>query len=190
VVVLSGVVLDRDTPALNRLTALARWGIGGRVSTGRQWVSWLHIDDFLAIIDRVIADPTLTGVVHATSPKPVRNTDLMRELRHAVHRPPAPPTPAWLVKLGAIVLRTDPALALTGRLAIPAKLTAAGHRFQYPKLPGALTDLLEVRPDSGRPQNAGRREIRIEGTIVEGWQSRRPGGTLCAARLGDRILIT
>jgi len=138
----AAAVLDRATPALDRLTAIARWGLGGRISTGQQWVSWLHIDDFLAIVDRVIADPDLIGIVHATSPNPVRNSALMRELRHAVHRPPAPPTPAWLVKLGAVVLRTDPALALTGRRAIPAKLNAVGHQFRYPDLPDALTELL------------------------------------------------
>lgn len=141
VVLRTGVVFDRNTPALDRLTALARWGIGGRISSGKQWISWLHIDDFLAIVDRVIADTTLTGVVHATSPNPVRNAELMRELRHAVRRPPAPPTPAWLVKLGAVALRTDPALALTGRRAIPARLTGAGFRFQYPEIRKALTSL-------------------------------------------------
>ncbi|MDQ1465154.1 MAG: uncharacterized protein QOC73_2095 [Actinomycetota bacterium] len=138
VILRAGVVLDRDTPAYSRLSAIARWGVAGRIGTGQQWISWLHIDDFLAITDRVIADASLTGVVHATSPNPVRNTDLMRELRHAAHRPPAPPTPGWLVKLGAVALRTDPALALTGRRAVPAKLSAAGYQFRYPDLHEAL----------------------------------------------------
>jgi uncharacterized protein (TIGR01777 family) len=138
VILRAGVVFDRNTPAYNRLTAIARWGVAGRIGTGQQWISWLHIDDFLAITDRVIADGSLTGVVHATSPNPVRNTDLMRELRHAAHRPPAPPTPGWLAKLGAVALRTDPALALTGRRAVPAKLSAAGYQFHYPDLHEAL----------------------------------------------------
>ena len=142
VILRTGVVLDRNTPALDRLAAVARWGLGGRIGNGQQWISWLHIDDFLAIVDRVIADVSLNGIVHATSPNPVRNAELMRELRHAVHRPPAPPTPAWLVKLGAIALRTDPALALTGRRAIPGKLVAAGYPFRHPDLAGALTELV------------------------------------------------
>jgi len=146
VILRTGAVLDRDTPALDRLAAIARWGVGGRIANGRQWISWLHIDDFLAITDRVIADVNLSGVVHATSPNPVRNTELMRELRRAVHRPPAPPTPAWLVKLGALALRTDPALALTGRRAMPAKLAAAGFEFHQPDLRSALTALLESSP--------------------------------------------
>ncbi len=142
VILRTGIVLDRNTPALDRLTAIARWGMAGRIGNGRQWISWLHIDDFLAIAQRAITDESLTGVVHATSPNPARNTDLMRELRHAVHRPPALPTPAWLVKLGAIALRTDPALALTGRRAIPATLNSLGHRFDYPDLSQALADLV------------------------------------------------
>jgi uncharacterized protein len=141
VILRAGVVLDRDTPAYDRLTAIARWGVAGRIGTGQQWISWLHIDDFLAITDRVITDGSLAGVVHATSPNPVRNADLMRELRQAAHRPPALPTPSWLVKLGAVALRTDPALALTGRRAVPRKLIAAGYEFKYPALPEALAAL-------------------------------------------------
>ena len=142
VILRTSVVLDRNTPALDRLTTIARLGIGGRIGNGRQWVSWLHIDDFLAITDRAISDDALSGIVHATSPQPVRNADLMRELRAAVHRPTAPPTPTWLVKVGAIALRTDPALALTGRRAIPAKLQALGYRFAHPNLGEAVSALV------------------------------------------------
>jgi uncharacterized protein len=144
VILRTSVVLDRNTPALDRLTTIARLGLGGRIGNGRQWVSWLHINDFLAITERVIDDPALSGVVHATSPEPVRNVDLMRELRAALHRPPAPPTPGWLVKVGAVALRTDPALALTGRRATPAKLQALGYRFQHPSLGEALRELIAV----------------------------------------------
>ena len=142
VILRTSLVLDRDTPALDRLTTIARFGFGGRIGSGRQWVSWLHIEDFLAITDHVINDATISGVVHATSPLPVRNGELMRELRAAVHRPAALPTPAWLVKVGAVALRTDPALALTGRRAMPAKLQAAGYRFAHPDLGEALAALV------------------------------------------------
>jgi len=71
----------------------------------------------------------------------------MATLRRLLHRPPAPPTPAALVRLGAVLLRTDPALALTGRRCVPARLSDAGFAFTYPTLTGALTDLLA--PASG-----------------------------------------
>jgi uncharacterized protein (TIGR01777 family) len=138
----TAVVLDPGTPALRRLTALARYGLGGRIGPGRQWVSWLHIDDFLAVVLQVLTGDTLHGVVHATSPYPVRNAELMAELRRAVHRPPAPPTPAAMARLGAYLLRTDSALALTGRRAVPSRLLQAGFTFDHPCLGPALDDLL------------------------------------------------
>jgi uncharacterized protein (TIGR01777 family) len=142
VVLRTAIVLDRDTPALNRLVGLVRWGVGGRVGTGRQWVSWLHIADLLAVVRRSLDDPALAGVVHATSPNPVRNAELMAVLRRVLRRPPAPPTPAPLVRLGAILLRTDPALALLGRRCVPSRLLDAGFGFAYPQLAPALEDLL------------------------------------------------
>lgn len=168
VVLRTGIVLDADTPALDRLLGLARWGLGGRVGSGRQWVSWVHVDDWLAIVREALSPGSelasggvdqsagvdrsagedrsgpvpLSGVVHATGPEPVRNADLMAALRRVLHRPAAPPTPELLVRLGALVLRTDPALALTGRRALPARLTRAGFRFEHPQLDEALADLL------------------------------------------------
>src|SRR5262245_35626866 len=83
VVLRTGVVLDPGTPAYARLSALTRWGLGGRIGTGRQWVSWLHIADFLAVIRFCLDDATLAGVVHATSPEPVRNAEFMAAFRRA-----------------------------------------------------------------------------------------------------------
>jgi uncharacterized protein (TIGR01777 family) len=144
----TSVVLDRDTPALDRLAGLVRWGLGGRVGSGRQWVSWLHVDDWLAITrwslgaDADVPAPPPAGVLVASSPNPVRNAELMAALRRALSRPPAPPTPAALVHVGALLLRTDPALALTGRRVVSRRLAEAGFRFRYPDLDEALRDLL------------------------------------------------
>jgi uncharacterized protein len=151
VVLRTGIVLDRGTPALKRLTGLVHWGLGGRVGDGRQWVSWLHIADFLGIIRAAIDDPSLNGVVHATSPNPVRNTELMATLRKQLHRPWSPPTPTALVHLGAALLRTDPALALTGRRCIPGELRAHDFIFRYPNLSDALADLLAQPTDRATP---------------------------------------
>ena len=72
----------------------------------------MHVDDWLAVVRTVLSPPTegptLSGVVHATGPEPVRNADLMTALRRSLGRPAAPPTPARLVRLGAVLLRTDP----------------------------------------------------------------------------------
>lgn len=141
VIMRTGIVLDRDTPALQRLSFVVRLGLGGRIASGRQWVSWIHIADFLSAVRHALYDDSLSGVIHVTSPNPVQNRDLMAELRRTLHRPPAPPTPAVLVRLGSVVLRTDPALALTGRRCIPGRLAASGFEFAHPELPGALAQL-------------------------------------------------
>ncbi|MBX3313219.1 MAG: TIGR01777 family oxidoreductase [Actinobacteria bacterium] len=142
VVMRTGVVLDRGTPALDRLIRLTRWGLGGRISKGDQWVSWVHVDDFLRAVDLVRGRDDLDGVVHVTAPEPIRNVDMMRSLRQALHRPPSPPTPKPLVHLGAVFMRTDPALALTGRRCVPRRLVEAGFAFEHPTFDDALADLL------------------------------------------------
>ena len=80
--------------------------------------------------------------MHVTSPNPVRNRDMMTELRRAVHRPWSPPMPAPLVHVGAVLLRTDPGLALTGRRCIPNVLDHAGFEFTHERFAGALDHLL------------------------------------------------
>lgn len=146
IVLRTSIVLDRGTPALDRLAGVVRWGLGGRIGSGRQWFSWIHVEDWLRLTTQLLEGEghvgALSGVVIATSPEPVRNADLMRTLRSVLYRPPAPPTPTWAVGLGSLVLRTDPALATTGRQAVPARLLDAGFQFQHPQLQTALNDLL------------------------------------------------
>jgi uncharacterized protein len=145
VVLRTGVVLDAGTPALDRLTALTRFGLGGRISTGEQWISWLHIDDFLRAVKFIIEQPALDAVIHVTSPNPIRNKDMMATLRARLRRPWSPPTPNALVHLGAWLMRSDPALALTGRRCVPGRLQEAGFDFLHPRFDEALADLL-ARP--------------------------------------------
>ncbi|MET9211920.1 MULTISPECIES: DUF1731 domain-containing protein [unclassified Nocardia] len=142
----TSIVLDPDAPALKRLAQLTKAGLGGRVGPGDQWFSWIHIEDWLAVVRATLGlDPDLAlpdGVLVAATEFPVRNTELMATLRRLLHRPPSPPTPAAILKVGAVVLRTDPALGLTGRHATSEVLHKAGFAFRYPTLDEALTDLL------------------------------------------------
>ena len=152
VVLRTSIVLDSGSPVLQRLTRLVRFGLGGRVADGRQLVSWIHIDDWLAVVRAGLdLDPEVTlpsGVVVAATDNPVRNAELMATLRRQLHRPPAPPTPTPLLRLGAVLLRSDAALGLTGRRARSTVLADAGFRFAHPDLEGALKDLL-VAPNRG-----------------------------------------
>jgi uncharacterized protein (TIGR01777 family) len=150
VVLRTGIVLDRGAPAFERLTTLTKLGLGGRISRGDQWGSWIHIDDFLAALRFVCDEPTMIGVVHVTSRSPIQNRDMMRELRSALHRPWSAPTPKPLVHLGALLMRSDPALALTGRRCVPRRLSDAGFEFQCADFAPALADLL-MSPEGDDP---------------------------------------
>lgn len=142
VVMRGGVVLDRGTTALDRLVRLARLGLGGRISTGTQWISWIHVADFLSPVRFIRDHDDIAGVVHVTSPNPVQNRNTMATLQKGVRRPWSPPTPKPLVHLGALLMRTDPALALTGRRCRPRRLLDAGFEFRHPTFDSAIHELL------------------------------------------------
>lgn len=141
----TSIVLQNGSPALDRLIRLTRAGLGGRVGSGRQWFSWIHRDDWLSLVRASLGlDPQVDlpdGILVAAAPNPVRNHELMTTLRERLRRPTAPPTPAALVRLGSIALRTDPALGLTGRHVTSEVTTEAGFEFTHPTLEGALRDL-------------------------------------------------
>ena len=141
----TSIVLDREAPALQLLARLTRAGLGGRVGSGYQWFSWVHHEDWLRIVVAALGlDPQVhipDGPLIAAAPRPVRNADLMAALRRHLHRPAAPPTPAALLHLGAIALRSDPALALTGRHCTSTVLRDAGFEFVHPDLDSAMTEI-------------------------------------------------
>jgi uncharacterized protein (TIGR01777 family) len=149
VVMRTGIVLARGMPAFDRLVQLTKLGLGGRISTGDQWVSWIHVDDFLAAVRFLRAHDDLAGIVHVTAPSPIQNRDMMATLRHALGRPWSPPTPKPLVHLGALLMASDPALALTSRRGVPRRLLAAGFEFAHPTFRSALADLLGRRAAVG-----------------------------------------
>jgi uncharacterized protein (TIGR01777 family) len=149
VVLRTAVVLQKNTPALGRLVTMTKLFLGGQVASGKQWFSWIHFADFVSALDFVIDTPSLEGVLHLTSPNPVTNAELMKLLRSELRRPWTPPTPAFLIRIGArLVFRTDPQLALTGRKALPKILQASGFEFKFPKLKPALKELLSAETPS------------------------------------------
>lgn len=117
-------------PATRQLSRLARLGLAGKVGTGRQWVSWIGADDLFDLLVRSVTDSTMEGLYHVTAPSPVPNAALMAAYRHAVGRRFGLPAPAPLTKMGAWLLGSDPALALTGRRCVPTRLLADGYEFR------------------------------------------------------------
>lgn len=153
-----GFVLGRDGGALPTLARLARFYLGGAAGNGRQYISWLHARDFCRLVLWCVERADAAGVFNATGPAPVTNAEFMCELRCALKRPWSPSTPAWLVRLGAFLLRTEADLALTGRRCIPDRLVEMNFKFVYTNLEGALADLLQPRAREfvSRPRAASR----------------------------------
>jgi uncharacterized protein (TIGR01777 family) len=138
------LVFDTRTPLMERLSKIVRLGLGGQISHGRQWVSWVHVQDMLRAVRFVLASD-IDGIINVTSPEPVRNEMLMSELRRHLNRPWSPPVPAPIVRIGALLMGSDPALALAGRRCIPARLLEEGFKFKFPEFRPALDDLFSVK---------------------------------------------
>ena len=137
-----GVVLGRNGGALRVLARLTRCFLGGTVGSGNQFISWIHQADLNRMFLETIERKELSGSFNATSPNPVANREFMRVLRRALHRPWSPPAPAWGVRLGSWLMRTEPSLALSGCRCPPKRFLDAGFRFQFPELLPALKDVL------------------------------------------------
>lgn len=120
-----------DDPATRRLAQLVKLGLGGKVGSGRQWISWVDLDDAIRVLLRAIDEPAMRGLYHVTSPTPVTNAEMMASYRQILGRRIGLPSPAWLTRLGAPLLKSSASLALTGRRAIPQRLTAEGFTFHH-----------------------------------------------------------
>lgn len=143
VVLRVGVVLGRQGGAFPKLERVARFFLGGAAGDGRQGISWIRLDDLVAIYARAVESVAMTGVYNACAPEPAANAEFMRTLREVLDRPWAPPAPAWAIRLVApVFLRTDPSLVLEGQYAVPARLLAEGFAFRAPDLRTALRGLV------------------------------------------------
>ena len=128
--------------ALDKLTTLVRFGLGGTVGSGTQGISWIHEHDMNRLFERALTDEHLSGVYIASAPHPVSQREFMRALRRAMRMPIGLPAAGWMVRLGApLVLRTDPELALLGRYVASTRLNDAGCTVAVPRIDDALVDL-------------------------------------------------
>ena len=133
-----GIVLDPLGGALASMLPPFRAGVGGPLGPGRQWMSWIHLDDLVRLIIHTVEQP-LSGPINAVAPGPVRNSEFTRALGRALHRPAFLPLPGFALK----VLFGEMAEVLLGsQRVIPFAAEASGFRFAYPQLDAALRDLL------------------------------------------------
>ena len=138
-----GHVLARDADLVWFLSLPVRLFLGGRLGSGRQWISWVHIDDAVALFRRAIGDSDAGGVVNATSPGAVRQVDFVRSMARVLRRPAWLPAPAWLIRL---VLGEQSVLLLGSRRVAPARALELGHTFRYPSIDPAIEDVLGKTP--------------------------------------------
>jgi hypothetical protein len=141
----TGVALGPDGGALGPLKRLARLGLGGSAGAGKQWVPWIHLRDLSSMIRWAILTESVSGPLNGCAPEPVRNRDLMRMLRTAVHRPWSPPAPTLAIRALANLGGPDPSLILSSQRAVPRQALEAGFQWGYPNLAGALEHLLASR---------------------------------------------
>jgi uncharacterized protein len=156
VILRTSFVIGRDRGAgggaLSRLKTLVRLGLGGRVGSGRQGMSWIHEADLNRLFERALDNPQMQGAYIASSPNPVSQRDFMRMLRRAMGVPIGLPAFTWMVRIGAPwLMRTDPELALYGRYVISKRLQDERFEFLFPQLGGALDDLVRRNGIRSRP---------------------------------------
>lgn len=132
------VVLGNEGGAFPKMVLPYKLGIGGKIGSGQQWMSWIHIDDIVSLIDFCIQHPEISGPVNAASPHPVKNDQFGRTVAKVYHRPHWFPVPAFLLQhvLGELSL-----ILLKGQRIIPAKALEHGFKFQYAELHSALSEL-------------------------------------------------
>ncbi len=123
------------------LLGLARRGLGGRMGNGRQYVSWIHDDDFVAATRFLIEHTELSGPINLASPHPLPNGQFMRDLRRAAGVRLGLPAAEWMLAVGAFFMRTETELILKSRYVVPRRITDAGFTFRFPDWPAAASDL-------------------------------------------------
>lgn len=138
----TSIVLGRDGGAFLPLKNLAKAGFGGRQGSGRQFVSWVHGQDFARAVRFIIAHQ-MTGAVNVVAPEPVRNARFMRQLRRTVGMRFGFPIGQKLLGFGARLIGTEAELVLKSRNVIPKRLTDAGFNFTFGRLEDAFRDLLK-----------------------------------------------
>lgn len=140
----TGIVLGREGGALARLLLPFKFGVGGPIGSGRQYMPWIHLHDHVEMMVAALTDDRFSGPVNVSAPAPVTNREFSRALGRALHRPAFMPLPAFALSLA---LGEASGVLLSGQRAVPEKALKLGFAFQYPEIDAALADVV------GRPQD-------------------------------------
>lgn len=143
VVLRMAIVLGKEGGVIRPLKNLVRSGLGGKQGNGRQMFSWVHIEDVFRIIEYLSEHKELSGVINTAAPNPVNNKTLMQLLRKNMNVGIGLPSPAWLLEIGAVIIKTETELILKSRWVVPERLLQSGFQFKYPVLDDALRHILD-----------------------------------------------
>jgi uncharacterized protein (TIGR01777 family) len=136
----TGVVLSPEGGALETMLPFFKLGIGGPVAGGRQYISWIHLDDVVGALLHCLQDQSAEGPVNLTAPNPVTNAEFSKALGRALHRPAFLPVPAFAIKLLYGEMST---IVTTGQRVKPERLKQLGYEFRQPDLDAALRSVLD-----------------------------------------------
>jgi uncharacterized protein (TIGR01777 family) len=140
----TAIVLSNDPENMvSVVRRLTRLGLGGRMGSGKQYVSWIHALDFCRAVEFLLGREALEGPVNLAAPRPVTNAEMMRLFRRLLRVPLGLPASRWMLEAGALVLRTETELVLKSRRVISRKLAEAGFRFRFGDMETALSYLLK-----------------------------------------------
>lgn len=141
----TGIVLDATGGALAKQLPIFKLGLGGKAGTGRQWMSWITLDDEVRALRFAIDTPTVEGPLNLTAPGPVTNAEFTKALGRALHRPTALTIPRFVRHAPLGIGDLVGSLLFTSARVVPTALAAAGFSFQHPALDGALEAVLKPR---------------------------------------------
>jgi uncharacterized protein len=140
----SAMTMSHDKEGIfDYLLWLVRIGLGGTAGSGKQYISWIHYDDFIHAVKFLIEHEELSGAVNLASPHPIPNKEFMKLLRKAWGQSIGLPATEWMLEVGALFLQTESELVLKSRRVIPSRLMDAGYTFRYPEWEIASRDLCE-----------------------------------------------
>lgn len=144
VIMRAAVVMSPERGGLfDTLLALVRFHLGGRLGSGKQWMSWIHGHDFVRSVQWLIARRDIEGVVNLAAPNPLPLEEFFHVLQSEWGTRFGLPAPAWLLEIGAVFLQTETELILKSRRVVPARLLEHGFAFRYAKWPDAARDLCQ-----------------------------------------------
>jgi uncharacterized protein (TIGR01777 family) len=147
----SAIVMNPDPGSpFDMLLRLVRFGLGGQAGDGKQYVSWIHDQDFVRAVLWLIEQEGFDGPVNLAAPNPLTNAEFMRALRSSWGMSFGLPATEWMLEIGALLLRTETELILKSRRVIPTRLRQSGFDFQFPNWPDAARDLCARSRENGQ----------------------------------------